>query len=47
MAGRLRIDTIRMATAQEGRTRRRMEVAVMFGFGSLIDIGALLYALIH
>jgi hypothetical protein len=47
MASRLRIDTIRMTTGQAGRTRRRMAVAVTFGAGSLIDIGALLYAVIH
>jgi hypothetical protein len=47
IAGRLRIDPIRMITGQAGRTHRRMAVAVTFGFVSLIDIGALLYALIH
>ena len=35
MAGRLRIDPIRMATFQAGRTQRRIAVAVTFGLSAL------------
>ena len=47
MAGRLKIDPIRIVTGHGGRTRRRGAVAVTFGVGSVLDISALLYALIH
>ncbi len=47
MAGRLKIDPIHAATFQPERTRGRAAVAVTFGLGSLLDISALLYALIH
>lgn len=47
MAGRLRIDPIRMATFQRGRTQRRITVAVTFGLSALLQISGLLYALIH
>jgi len=47
MAGRLRVGPIRMHKFQAARTRRRVAVAVTFGLGSLLHIGALLYALIH
>ena len=45
MVGRLRIDLVRMATVQAGRTQRRVAVAVTFGLSALLDIGALIYAL--
>jgi len=50
MAGRLRIKPIHAATVQSERTRRRgrvAAVAVTLGLAALLDIGALLYALIH
>jgi hypothetical protein len=47
MAGRLRIDPIRMATFHAGRTQRRRSVAVTFGLSALLQISGLLYALIH
>jgi hypothetical protein len=47
IAGRLRIDPIRMAAFQARITRRRAGIAATFGLGSLINISALLYALIH
>jgi hypothetical protein len=46
IAGRLRIDPIDMATLP-GITRRRVGVAVTFGLVTLLNISALLYALIH
>ncbi len=47
IAGRLKIDPIRAATFQPERRPRRAAVAVTLGLGSLLDISALLYALIH
>jgi|HubBroStandDraft_6_1064221.scaffolds.fasta_scaffold251206_2 hypothetical protein len=47
MAGRLRIDPIRMATSHGGRTQRRVAVAVTFGLSALLQISGLLYALIR
>jgi hypothetical protein len=44
MAGRLRIDAIRMPTVQAGRKRRRVAVAATFGLASLLQISGLLYA---
>ena len=47
LAGRLRIDPIRMAPTQAARTQRRLTVAVTFGLSALLQISGLLYALIH
>jgi hypothetical protein len=47
IAGRLRTDPIRTATFEVGIPRRRVIVAVTFGLGSLFNISALIYALIH
>ncbi len=50
MAGRLRIKPIHAATVQSERTRRRgrvAAVAVTLGLAALLDISALIYALIH
>ena len=46
MAGRLRIDPIPTATFQPGKTGRIVG-AVAVGLPALLQIGALLYALIH
>jgi hypothetical protein len=46
-ADRLRMDPIHMYTIQAERTRRRIVVAVTFGLGSLLDISALVYALVQ
>jgi hypothetical protein len=47
MARRLGIDPIRKAAFQARNARGRVVVAVVFGLAALLDIGALLYALIH
>lgn len=47
MADRLKINPIRTATSQPEITRGSGAVAVTFGLGALLDISALLYALIH
>jgi hypothetical protein len=47
MAARLEIEPIRTATFQGRMPRRLAVVALIFGLPALLDIGALLYALIH
>ena len=47
MAGRLKIDPIPAATFQPERTQGRGAVAVTFGLAALLNISALLYAVIH
>jgi hypothetical protein len=47
IAGRLRVEPIRTATFQPGMTPRRVASAVTFGLTVLLQIGGLLYALIH
>ena len=48
IADMLSLDTICMARSQAGRTRqRRAAIAVTLGLASLLQIGALLYALIQ
>jgi plasmid replication initiation protein len=44
VGARLKIESMRIARLQIGIRQRRAAVAVTFGLGSLIDIGALLYA---
>ena len=46
VAGRLRIDPIRIVTFPTG-TQRRVGAALVFGLATLANISGLLYALIH
>jgi len=47
IADKLKIDSIRMARSQAGIRQRRAGIIIMFGLATLVNIGALLYALIH
>jgi len=47
IVGRLRIDSICMAGRQTGVRARRVTVVIAFGLATLLNIGALLYALFH
>jgi hypothetical protein len=47
IASRLGMDEIRMAAPQAGERERLTAVGIAFGLAALVDIGALLYAVIH
>ena len=47
IVGRLRVDSIRMASRQTGVRGRRAAVVIAFGLATLLNISALLYALFH
>jgi hypothetical protein len=47
IVGRLGVDSIRMASPQTGGRGGRAAVASAFGLATLLNIGALLYALFH
>jgi hypothetical protein len=47
IADRLSVNSIRMAKFQAGIQQRHAAVAITFGFATLLNISALLYALIH
>jgi uncharacterized membrane protein YidH (DUF202 family) len=47
IAGRLHIDQIRMTRSKPPKRQRLAAVLILFGLANLINISALLYALIH
>jgi len=47
IADRLHINEIRMAELQRGKTTRLAAVIIVFGTATLVNVSALLYAVIH
>jgi hypothetical protein len=47
VADRLNIDSIRIARSQVQMRLRRVGLIITFGFATLLNISALLYALVH